>query len=262
MASAPSHRVRQLAISGQTLNVPVRESPRAKKLRAVVGRVRSGEVEVVVPKRTSDHEVDRFIKASGPWILRTLREQQSRASLLGLARAGVVWRLGEAIEVVRAPVTSQDGLAKLASVGDRRVLAVAARSQDAARRAISAWCREEARLIAEVLCAREAGHLGVKPTRIRVADQTSRWGSASSSGTLSFNWRLLMAPLEVFDYVVVHELAHLVHMDHSSNFWSLVYKQRPEYRTSVAWLDRHGYELRDWRPDSALFRPALPASPC
>lgn len=254
MASAPPHRVRQLAVAGQTLAVPVRESPRAKKLRAVVGRVRSGEVEVIVPKRTPDHEVDRFIRRNGDWILRTLQEQKSRASLLGLSRPGVVWRLGEAIEVVR--VAHQAGQpaarAQLASVAGKRVLGVAAASDQDARQAVATWCREEARLVAEVLCAREQGHLGVKPKRVRVADQTSRWGSASTSGTLSFNWRLLMAPLQVFDYVVVHELAHLVHMDHSSDFWSLVYKHRPDYRSPVAWLDRHGYELRDWRPLTAV----------
>lgn len=79
--------------------------------------------------------------------------------------------------------------------------------------------------------------------RITVRDQKTRWGSCSARGTLSFNWRLMLAPPAVLDYVVVHELCHLTHMDHSKAFWSLVESVCPNYRAHRKWLKEHGQEL-------------------
>lgn len=84
---------------------------------------------------------------------------------------------------------------------------------------------------------------GGKYTSITIRDQKSRWGSCSSRGTLSFNYRLLFAPPKVLDYVVVHELCHLTHMNHSKNFWNMVASVMPEYKTYKNWLKEHGQEL-------------------
>lgn len=80
-------------------------------------------------------------------------------------------------------------------------------------------------------------------TRITIRDQKTRWGSCSAKGTLSFNWRLMLAPPAVLDYVVVHELCHLTHMNHSKAFWALVESVCPDYRTHRKWLKEHGQEL-------------------
>lgn len=80
-------------------------------------------------------------------------------------------------------------------------------------------------------------------TRITIRDQKTRWGSCSSNGTLSFNWRLMLAPPAILDYVVVHELCHLTHMNHSSAFWATVESVYPDYRTARKWLKEHGHEL-------------------
>ena len=80
-------------------------------------------------------------------------------------------------------------------------------------------------------------------TKITIRDQKSRWGSCSSRGTLSFNYRLIFAPPGVLDYVVVHELCHLTHMNHSKDFWNMVESVMPEYRQYKAWLRNHGQEL-------------------
>ncbi len=80
-------------------------------------------------------------------------------------------------------------------------------------------------------------------TSITVRDQKTRWGSCSSRGTLSFNYRLIFAPPMILDYVVVHELCHLTHMDHSKNFWNMVASVMPEYKEYRKWLREHGQEL-------------------
>ena len=79
--------------------------------------------------------------------------------------------------------------------------------------------------------------------RIAIRDQKTRWGSCSGRGTLSFNWRLMLAPPAVLDYVVVHELCHLTHMDHSPAFWQAVESVCPDYRNLRKWLKEHGNEL-------------------
>ena len=79
--------------------------------------------------------------------------------------------------------------------------------------------------------------------RITIHAQKTRWGSCSGRGTLSFNWRLMLAPPRVLDYVVVHELCHLKHMDHSRNFWNAVAEVMPEYKEYKQWLKENGARL-------------------
>jgi predicted metal-dependent hydrolase len=123
-------------------------------------------------------------------------------------------------------------------------------SETEARRA----ARELVRMVAE----EEAPPLGVEFRRIEVRDQRTRWGSCSPRGTLSFNWRLVLAPFAVLDYVVVHELCHLREANHSRRFWRLVESRRPGWREQRNWLREHGPELLAFRPAQER---ALPGSP-
>jgi len=93
------------------------------------------------------------------------------------------------------------------------------------------------------LSAEEAERIGVRYQRLRTGDQRTLWGSCSPRGTLSFNWRLVLAPFEVLDYVIVHELCHLQVLDHSQRFWQLVEQHRPHWRIQRDWLRMHGPEL-------------------
>jgi len=111
--------------------------------------------------------------------------------------------------------------------------------------------RREARARIELLAQSEAMALGVRYSRIIVRNQRSRWGSCSSKGELSFNWRLVLAPHDVLDYVVVHEVCHLVEHHHGTAFWKLVERRRRGYRDPKEWLDRNGWELLAYRPPLA-----------
>jgi predicted metal-dependent hydrolase len=108
--------------------------------------------------------------------------------------------------------------------------------------------RREARARISLIVQSEAAALGVKVERITMRDQRSRWGSCSSKGWLSFNWRLVLAPHDVLDYVVVHEVCHLVEHHHGPAFWELLERRRPNYRGSKAWLDDNGWEILAYRP--------------
>jgi predicted metal-dependent hydrolase len=111
-----------------------------------------------------------------------------------------------------------------------------------------AEARTAARELFSALVDEEARRIGVTYGRIRIADQRTLWGSCSPRGTLSFNWRLVLAPFEVLDYVVIHELCHLRVPNHSKRFWALVEKHRPQWREQRAWLRQHGPELLAFRP--------------
>ncbi len=103
--------------------------------------------------------------------------------------------------------------------------------------------RKSARQIFEKRVAFYHAVTGGLYTSITVRDQRSRWGSCSSRGTLSFNYRLVFAPPKVLDYVVVHELCHLTHMNHSKDFWDMVASVMPDYKDCKNWLKEHGNEL-------------------
>ena len=108
--------------------------------------------------------------------------------------------------------------------------------------------RATARKVVSTLAEQEAGRIGVEYHRIRIGGQRTLWGSCSSRGTLSFNWRLVLAPSEVLDYVVVHELCHLRVPNHSRRFWALVERHRPHWRQQREWLRDYGPELLAFRP--------------
>ena len=103
--------------------------------------------------------------------------------------------------------------------------------------------RIAAREVISALAEEEAARIGVRYARLRIGDQRTLWGSCSPRGTVSFNWRLVLAPFEVLDYVVVHELCHLRVLNHSERFWRQVERYRPQWRQQRDWLREHGSEL-------------------
>ena len=108
--------------------------------------------------------------------------------------------------------------------------------------------RIRARRLVSELAEEEAGRIGVSYRRIRIGAQRTLWGSCTPSGTLSFNWRLVLAPSDVVDYVVVHEFCHLRVPNHSPSFWTLLEQHRPHWHDQRAWLHDHGPELLAFRP--------------
>jgi predicted metal-dependent hydrolase len=112
--------------------------------------------------------------------------------------------------------------------------------------------RSLAQTFVSELAHEEANRIGVSYRKIRIGAQRTLWGSCSSRGTLSFNWRLVLAPPDVVDYVVVHELCHLRVPDHSRSFWTLLERNRPHWRDQRAWLREHGPELLAFIPAGSL----------
>jgi predicted metal-dependent hydrolase len=237
---------RTFTIGDETLIVRVRESARAKTARIIVGPRRP--LEVIVPRRTSDSAIDAFLEEKRRWVeakVADARAIASRPPQLGLERAGSVWLAGRELQIER-----RDGRRAVATLdGDRLVVAG---PDGEAGAAIPRWYRREARRRMEEVVRREAERLGCEFGGIAIRDPRTRWGSCSRRGNLSFSWRLLLAPDEVLEYVVVHELCHLREPTHQKPFWRLLESTRPGWRGQARWLREHGQELHDYDPGRAL----------
>ena len=120
--------------------------------------------------------------------------------------------------------------------------------KDLAANRLTRWLLEQAKSDLEKSVAKHAELLSLKAKRIAIRDQTSRWGSCSTTGALSFSWRLILAPSFVLDYVAAHEVAHLKEMNHGPKFWALVKKIRPEFEVAKQWLQVRGPDLHRYGP--------------
>jgi len=201
--------VRRVDIGGRVVEIPVRVSRRARKLTIHVDAHHN--VEIVVPPRTTQDEIDGLLFEHRAWLERQLAKPPKQFHL-GLQRDDVVWIGGLALRTPR--VASLEG-----------------------------WYREQAREEITRVVGHEARRLGVTFTRLSIRDQRTRWGSCTRGGSLSFNWRLILAPPAILSYVVVHELCHRLRHDHSPEFWALVAAARPTYGEERGWLHEHGPEL-------------------
>jgi predicted metal-dependent hydrolase len=132
--------------------------------------------------------------------------------------------------------------------GTERLLCVAGGEAHVPRR-VRDYLKREAKRDLEAASRLAAQALGVAFTRVSVRDQTSRWGSCSSTGVLSYSWRLILAPPFVLDYLAAHEVAHLLEMNHSRRFWRLVDRICPEMDRAKAWLNAHGSDLHRYGID-------------
>ncbi len=222
-------------LGGRAVPYTIRRNPRARGMRLSISPATGLVVTLPVHYRRGG-AVAKFLGRHGRWILRQVRRCEAVA--VAVPRrwpyGATLPYLGEEHPVV---LEAARGRAQVARLPDGTIRVSSARPTVAgAQRALKRWYLGEALAqCAERVMAR-AGQAGISYRRIAVGDQRRRWGSCSSHGTLSFNYRLVMAPPAVLDYVVVHELMHRKEPNHSPRFWALVWQHCPAYRDAVRWL--------------------------
>ncbi len=208
----------------------VRRSKRARRVRVNV-RAHT-DVEVILPVQASEKAAAAAVRELAPWIERRLSE--GRRALAHVAqRAGTVPYLGATLEL-----TPQTGRTRAHRSGERLLVPVGD-YRPAVERLYRRLARTEvaARLDAAVV------QVGASYSGLSIRGQSTRWASCSAKGAMSFNWRLLLAPEPVLDYVVWHEVCHLEIRDHSPGFWALVQSRCPGWREQRDWLRRYGATL-------------------
>lgn len=239
----------------------LRRSARARRLRLVMGD--DGVARVTLPHRMPLRAADEFIVSKAAWIGRHRAameaERRRHEARGGLADGAVLLFAGEPhrLELHRGIASATRVLHADEPLPTLRVTLGAAERRPVAA-ILEAWLRRQAHLAVERQIAVRAPQLGVTPVGVAIRDQRTRWGSASRTGRLSFSWRLVLAPPDVLDYVVVHELAHLAVLGHSPAFWERVEAVLPDAVQSRRWLRTHARELH-WSldaPGSVSGRPA------
>ena len=196
------------------------------------------EVILTMPPRGSLKEAYAFAQKHGGWIAARLGRLPRAAPF---ADGAVVPLRGVPHRIVHRSGVRGTVWTETAATGEH-LLCVAGRAPHVARR-VSDYLRREAGRELEIASLKFAAALGVAIRRVVVRDQSSRWGSCSTGGVLSFSWRLILAPGEVLDYLAAHEVAHLVEMNHSARFWRVVAKICPDHERAKAWLDANGGDL-------------------
>ena len=236
-------RQRAVSLGATTITYRHRISHRARRLRF---EVRPGAgLEVTTPPGVSVARIEAVMREKTQWITTMLvRYSQAPRSVIDtpLESGALLPFAGGHLQLIVDANTSRRRTSSLVEEGALRVT-LAELTSESLRAALEAWYRRQGRRIFAERTAYWNAQFGFAYGRIAIRDQKSRWGSCSRQGNLNFNWRLLLAPLDVLDYIVIHELAHLKEGNHSPRFWALVAEKCPDYRRFRDWLRQHGPEL-------------------
>ncbi len=223
--------LRSLRVGDDVIRYSVARSPRRRKTITITLRP-GGLVEVAAPMRTRNREIEDLVRKRADWIIRKLGEQRPAPVARQFEPGESLPYMGSAVPIIVRPsplplvsVKLENGafLVKCPETltGEER--------RGALREMFKRWYKARAYEELGVLVERWQSKVGVKPARISIGDQKTRWGSCSSKGSLRFNLRLAMAPRELIEYVTVHELCHMLVPNHSPKFWEEVGRVMPDY---------------------------------
>jgi predicted metal-dependent hydrolase len=224
-------------VAGRTLPLRIVENDRARRLTLRIDAGGRG-LRITVPPGIAHGEVDRFLTRHQGWLEQRLAKVPERPQV----RPGIKIPVrGVPHLIVHEPATrgtvtigrNENG-PTLVVHGDRRHL----------QRGIADFLKREAKREIEALVAKHTATIGKRAKAVRFRDTTSRWGSCTSDGTLSFSWRIMMAPAPVINYLVAHEVAHLKEMNHGPKFWKLCIELCPDTERCKSWLKRNGGALQ------------------
>lgn len=222
---------------------------RTKRKRTVAIEVLDNTVRVIVPKHLSDDQVQAIIDKRSGWIQRQLQFHAAQEPVLpkSYTNGEIFTYLGRQYRIkilpqsqaIKAEVKLKCGCLQIAVPAD----ICADKLSSLVRLALVQWYEQRA---FQYLCKKTEKYgllLGVKANSIKVADYKSRWGSCSSKATITYSWRIIIAPPEIVDYLVVHELCHILRHDHSPRYWRYVEFILPDYYERRMWLKKHGRYL-------------------
>lgn len=233
---------RETSINGQTITYTVKRSLRAKRVRLEV-RQQTG-LTVVVPHSYKIGQLPRLLKSKERWISSNLARCshfQSLSAEKELRSGDTVSYLGRDLELVKRETHS--GVDGVTLEGNTLAVSPGLFKNGILKLALEQWYRTEAAKLINERADKLSSQMGISYKRIVIRGQKTRWGSCSHKKNLSFNWKLIMAPEPVIDYVIIHELTHLKEMNHSKRFWELVAQYCPRWREYKKWLKQHEADL-------------------
>ncbi len=208
-----------------------RSAKRRRTLSVCVAR--DGSVAFNIPLRTSQRALHDFARSKQGWLFAQLQQAHTRAQQRA-ATANSMQFLGEtySITIEQSPLLRRGGFCELNGNFIIHIPATLLPAKQTAQvqQLLAKWYQTKAVIIFNERIAHFAAQLNVTPGKLKMRDTKSRWGSCDRHGNLNLNWRIVMAPLTLVDYLIVHELCHIVHFDHSPKFWNLVGSILPDYK--------------------------------
>ncbi|HEY4193190.1 MAG TPA: M48 family metallopeptidase [Mesorhizobium sp.] len=235
--SAPPMEAREHTVAGRTLPLRIVENERARRLTLRIDAGGQG-LRITVPPGLRRGEVEKFLHRHQGWLEQRLAKVPDRPQV----RPGIkIPFRGVPHLIVHEP--GRRGTVTVDDEGGGPSLVVHGERLHLPRR-VSDFLKREARREIEALVTKHTATVGRAAKAIRLRDTSSRWGSCTSDGTLSFSWRIMMAPPPVINYLVAHEVAHLKEMNHGPKFWKLCEELCPDTERCKAWLKRNGSALQ------------------
>ena len=233
---------RETSINGQTVTYIVKRSLRAKNVRLEV-RPQTG-LTVIIPESYKIGKLPRLLQSKERWILNNLARCshfQSPSAGRELRSGDSVPYLGRDLELVKRG--NHSGVGNVMLEGNTLAVSPELFKNGILELALEQWYRTEAAKLINERVDKLSSQMGACYKRIVIRGQKTRWGSCSHKKNLSFNWKLVMAPETVIDYVIIHELSHLKEMNHSRRFWELVAQYCPGWQEHKKWLKKHEADL-------------------
>ena len=238
MSSKMSSKKQSSKLDDIHARMEVRRHPSARRLTLRVSRTRRSVI-VTIPLQCDLDEAGSFLSRHIDWVRARL---DSLPDLVPFQHGAAMPLRGEPHKVVFTANKNTRIISVVAVAGQRAEIQVPGSLETAPGR-LRKWLFDEAKHDLDARVMAHTKKLGLRFKRIAVRDQTSRWGSCSTTGVLSFSWRLILAPPLILDYVAAHEAAHLAEMNHGPKFWALVKKAMPELDAAKTWLQVYGLDL-------------------
>ena len=223
------------SILSSTWLVAVRRSSRRRTMELRV--TRDSTIRVLCPVSVTDEQIEQWIQSKSSWIEAKLLTNSKRQSIVPpQLQTGASWLYRGQDLTLKIEKSERSGVELKEDV---LLVSTASAERETNLELLRSWYLDRARARLLQRTALFADRLGVKPVQIQLKPYRSMWGRCNARGEVAYDWRVIVAPDPVLDYLVIHELCHLKHFDHSRSFWSLVESQQPEYRDSIVWLTQH-----------------------
>lgn len=229
---------RQITLRGKPITYQLKVSDRSRRVRISVSEK---GVTLSLPHGFPLRDGETFLARNADWVFQQLEKHQKRAaknSRLSLPSDVLLLR-GVPVRVEVIPEAKRKARARVENGNGHLLIRIPVGAEETVPSVLESYLRELARSEIQQTVDLLARRMGVRPRSLTIRDQRTRWGSCSSSGTLSFNWRLIMVPPTVMDYVVIHELAHMIVPNHSPQFWAQVARYYPAFKDARAWLRKN-----------------------
>jgi len=222
------------------------ELVRSSRRRSISIEIAKAQVVVRAPYFVAKADIEKFVREKSVWVQQKLAQQEQQLSALPIysfANGSSLPYLGEQLTLV----VHKQSKADVVRYGSQLLVILGSRSrlpdEEQTRRLVCEWFQEQALALLKAKTDAAVARLGTRYAGVTIKATRSKWGHCTAQGAIQYNWQILLAPEPIVDYLVAHEVSHLLHHNHSAAFWAVVASLCPDYKNRRAWLKTHGMQL-------------------